>query len=53
MDLSHGPKLHYECFLSQKMEKIFSSKDGLYTIILFSDERTVIILNNILKKIQL
>jgi hypothetical protein len=35
------------------MEKIFCSKDGLYLIIIFSNQSTVIILNNILKKIQL
>ena len=35
------------------MEKIFCSKDGLYLIIIFGNQSTVIILNNILKKIQL
>lgn len=36
----------------EKLEKIYASKDGLYTMIVFKNENTIIILNNVLRKIQ-
>ena len=52
IDLSTGPQLHFDCQLNEKMEKIYTTNDGFYLLVVFADQTTVIIINNILKKIQ-
>ena len=51
LDLSGPPTLHFECKMNEKMEKVYASKDGFYLIVVFADQSTVIVINNVLKQI--